>query len=425
MLTPPDVIVPILQPFSSLFHQRTWTKAQLLLIGAILSPRKRTITSALRMMGLGSDGGFSKYHHVLNRAVFSPLQLSRVLLLLLVQHLGGGDEPMVFGIDETIERRRGRRISALGVYRDAVRSSESHMVKTTGLRWISVMWLANIPWAHRTWALPVLTALAPFEQYHRQVGLPHKRITDWARQMILQLRRWLPTRRIIVVADRNYAALELLNFCQSLTPFITRLRLDAALYEPPPIRLPGQIGRASIKGHRLPSLIDLLDNDDVNWDRVSVVWHDGTVRTLQLGSQTAHWYSWGRPPVPIRWVLIQDPLGQLQTQALLCTDTSVDPIQVVQWFVLRWRVEVTFQEAREHLGVETQRQWSDRAIARTTPLLLGLLSWVTLAANLLHQERPSTPRTDSWYAKTEPTFIDAIALVRRQLWLGSETLSTS
>ena len=75
--------------------------------------------------------------------------------------------------------------------------------------------------------------------------------------------------------------------------------------------------------------------------------------------------------------------------------------------------------------METQRQWSDRAIARTTPLLLGLLSWVTLAADLLHQERPSVPRADSWYAKTEPTFIDAIALVRRQLWLGSETLSTS
>ena len=156
-----------------------------------------------------------------------------------------------------------------------------------------------------------------------------------------------------------------------------------------------------------------------------MVWHDGTTRTLQLGSQTAHWYSWGRPPVPIRWVLIQDPLGQLQTQALLCTETSVDPIQVVQWFVLRWRVEVTFQEVREHLGVETQRQWSDRAIARTTPLLLGLFSWVTLAADLLHKERPSAPRADSWYANTEPTFIDAIALVRRQIWLGTEALSTS
>ena len=161
MLTLPGAIVPILQPFSTLFGHRTWTKAQILLVGAILSPRKRTVTSALRVMGLSDESGFAKYHHVLNRAIFSLLQLSRVLLTLLVRHLSRGDEPMVFGIDETIERRRGRRISALGVYRDAVRSSESHVVKTTGLRWISLMWLTNIPWAHRTWALPVLTALAP------------------------------------------------------------------------------------------------------------------------------------------------------------------------------------------------------------------------------------------------------------------------
>ena len=129
--------------------------------------------------------------------------------------------------------------------------------------------------------------------------------------------------------------------------------------------------------------------------------------------------------MPIRWVLIRDPLGQLQTQALLCTETSVEPVQVVQWFVLRWRVEVTFQEVRAHLRTETQRQWSDRAIARNTPLLLGLFSWITLAARLLQHEHTSAKRTSSWYPKTEPTFIDSIALVRRHLWLGAETFSTS
>ena len=391
MLTPPDAIVPILRPFSTLFQQRTWLKAQVLLFGAILSPRKRTITSALRVMGLGDDTGFAKYHHVLNRAVFSPLQLSRVLLMLLVRHLGRDDEPMVFGIDETIQRGGGRHINALGVYRDAVRSSESHLVQTTGLRWISLMWLAAIPWAHRTWALPVLTILAPSEQYHR---VPHKRITDWARQMILQLRRWLPNRHIVVVANRDYAALDLLHFCQSLiqpVTFVTRLRLDAALYEPLPIRLPGQIGRPRIKGRRLPSLAQLLDHDELLWDRVRVVWHDGTARTLQLCSRTAHWYRWGRTPVAIRWVLIRDPLRQLQTQALLCADTEADPVQVVQWFLLRWRVEVTFQEVREHLGVEIQRQWSDRAIARTTPMLLGLFSWVTLGGQAVTTRAAMSP----------------------------------
>ncbi len=182
MLTLPNDIIPILRPFSTLFQQRTWTKAQVLLVGAILAPRKRTITSALRVMGLSDDSGFAKYHHVLNRALWSPLQLSRVLLSLLIRHLVRDDEPLVFGIDETIERRWGRRITMPGASTEMphapVSPTWSRPVDCDG---ISLMWLAYIPWAHRTWALPVLTALAPSEKYHREVGLPHKKITDWAR----------------------------------------------------------------------------------------------------------------------------------------------------------------------------------------------------------------------------------------------------
>jgi hypothetical protein len=309
-----------------------------------------------------------------------------------------------------------------------VRSSDSHLVKASGLRWISLMWLADIPWAHRTWALPVLTALAPSERYYRKMGRTHKKITDWARQMILQLRRWLPNRTIVVVADSSYAALDLLRFCQSMSQpvtFITRLRLDAALYEPAPTRLPGQMGRPRLKGQRLPTLKELLDRPDTRWSRTSVAWYNNDTRVVELNSHTALWYHSGKPPVSIRWVLVRDPLGQFQSQALLCTDPAVAPIRIVEWFALRWRLEVTFQEVRAHLGVETQRQWSDLAIARTTPLLLGLFSWVTLAAGLLRHERPVAPRSCAWYAKCEPTFIDAIALVRRHLWFASQTLSTS
>ncbi len=428
MLTLPDAIISVLQPFSTLFRQRTWAKAQLLLVGAVLAPHRRTITSALRVMGLSDDAGFAKYHHVLNRAVWHPLQLSRVLLMLLIEHLAREGEPLVFGIDETLERRRGSRISAKGIFRDAVRSTESHLVRASGLRWVSLMWLTHIPWAHRTWALPVMTALAPAESYHQKVGRRHKKITDWARQMIIQLRRWLPDRHIVVVTDMGYAALELLHSCQSLrqpVTFISRLRLDAALFEPAPLRVPGQIGRPRLKGRRLPSPIELLDNPDVSWSRVSVPWKDGPARTLEITSETAVWYRWGRPPVHIRWVLIRDPLCQMRTQALVCTDTEADPFRIIQWFLLRWRVEVTFQEVRAHLGVETQRQWSDKAISRTTPLLLGMFSWVTLAAGLLREERPIALRSCAWYAKCDPTFIDAIALVRRHLWFASQTLSTS
>ena len=264
MLTPvsgtgqalPDAIIPALKPFATMFQARTWTKVQVLLVGAVLATHRRTVTSALRVMGLSDDKGFARYHHVLNRAEWSPLQLSRVLLSLLLQHFDQGDGPLVFGIDETLERRRGKRIRTRGIYRDAVRSSGSHFVKASGLRWISLMWLTNIPWAHRTWALPVLTALAPSERYYQRMGRTHKKLTDWARQMIVQLRRWLPNRPVVLVADSSYAALDLLHFCQSMAQpvtIITRLRLDAALYEPAPPRLPGQIGRPRLKGQRLPT----------------------------------------------------------------------------------------------------------------------------------------------------------------------------
>ena len=371
MLTLPEAIISILAPFAMLFQSRTWTKVQVLLVGAVLSPGKRTVTSALRVMGLNDDRSFARYHHVLNRAVWSPLQLGRVLLGLLIRHLDRGDGPLVFGIDETLERRRGTQIKAKGIYRDAVRSSGSHFVKASGLRWISLMWLTHIPWACRTWALPVLTALAPSERYYQKMGRVPKKLTDRARQIILQLRRWLPTRPLVLVADSSYAALDLLHFCQSLTQpvtLITRLRLDAALYEPAPSRQPGQNGRPRVKGERLPTLKEHLVRPDEDWTKSTVAWYDGTTRTVEFISQTTVWYHSGKPPVPIRWVLIRDPLEQFDPQALLCTDLAVAPLQIMEWFVLRWQLEVTFQEVRAHLGVETQRQWSDRAIARTTPV---------------------------------------------------------
>ena len=398
------------------------------MVGAILTPGQRTVAAALRVMGRSNQRDYARYHEVLNRAVWSSRELARVLLMLLLRHLDRGDGPLVFGIDETLERRRGPRIKARGIYRDAVRSSRSQVVKASGLRWVSMMWLGHIPWAGRFWALPFLTVLAPSERFHQQQGRRHKKVTDWARQMTMQLRRWLPNRYLVIVADGGYAALELLHSCQSLrepVTLIARLRLDAALYDPAPPRQPGQMGRPRLKGPRRPSLKTLLGHADAKWNSVSVNWYDGTTRIVELTSQTALWYRSGKPPVPIRWVLIRDPQGTFDPQALLCTDTTADPTQILQWFVLRWQLEVTFQEVRAHLGVETQRQWSDLAIARTTPVLLGLFSWTTLAAHALQKHHPITQRTAAWYDKPSPTFVDTIALVRRHLWLASEGFSLS
>ena len=428
MLTLPTAIVAVLIPFATLFTNPTCQKGQLLLVGAIVTPGQRTVAAALRVMGLSDDRNYARYHAVLNRAVWSSREVAHVLLLLLLQHLDRGDGPLIFGIDETLERRREAKIRARAIYCDPVRSSRNQLVKASGLRWISLMWLGQVPWAGRRWTLPVLTVLAPSSRYHQQQGRRHKKVTDWARQMVMQLRRWLPQRSLVLVGDNSYAVLDLLHCCQSLREPVTlipRLRLDAALYASAPARQPGQNGRPPLKGPRRPSQKTLLDRADVTWASVSVDWYDGTTRIVELTSQTAARYRSGKPAVTIRWVLIRDPQNTFDPQALLCTDPAADSTQILEWFVLRWQLEVTFQEVRTHLGVETQRQWSDLAIARTTPVLLGLFSWTTLAAHALQKHRPITQRKAAWYDKPSPTFVDAIALLRRHLWLASEGFSLS
>ena len=427
MLNLPPTIMMVLMPFAPLFHVKTWRKVPILLIGAILTPGKRTVTAALRVMGLKDESKFSLFHQVLNRAAWSPLAVAKCLLDLLITRLYPADEPLVFGIDETIERRWGPKIAARGIYRDPVRSSKSHFVKASGLRWISLMLLTSIPWAERVWALPVMTVVAPSARYYEERGRQPKTLTERAQQMIMQLRRWQPKRKIVIVGDNSYAALDLLAACQALSDpvtFVTRLRMDAALYEPAPPY--GGMGRPRKKGARLPTPQAYLDAPDTQWTTVEMQWYDGQMRDMELASASAVWFHYGKTPVPIRWVLIRDPQGEYETVCLLCTDPTVAPQQIAEWFVMRWQVEVTFEEVRRHLGVETQRQWSDKAIARTTPLLLGLFSWITLVAHAFHLSgQPVVARQSAWYAKPLPTFSDALALVRQQLWFSLPTFQTS
>ena len=235
----PPRFAAIILAFAPLFLQRSWRHARVLLTGAILAPGQRTVTSILRITGLSRERRFVNYHRVLSRAAWCPRAASRILLGLLVAAFVPSG-PVVLGIDDTIERRRGKRIAAKGIYRDPVRSSHGHFVKASGLRWLSLMLLAPIPWAGRIWALPFLTALAPSERYCRTRGRRHKKLTDWGRQLVLQARRWLPGRELVVVADSGFAALEFLAAVSRRgVACIMRLRLDAALYDPPPPRLPG------------------------------------------------------------------------------------------------------------------------------------------------------------------------------------------
>jgi hypothetical protein len=286
MRTLPITMVQVLAPFVPLFSERVWQHVQLLVAGAILAPGKRTVASVLRAVGLQEERRFCRYHRVLSRAVWSSREASRLLLESLVEAFAP-DGPLVVGVDETLERRRGKKIIAKGIYRDPVRSSREHFVKTSALRWVCVVLLAEVPWASRVWALPFLSALAPSERYAKDQGQRHKPLTEWAFQLLLLVRRWYPEREIVAVADSTYASLKLLERCRKLRnpiTFITRLRLDAALYEPAPPRYPGQMGRPRLKGERLPNLSIVAEDP-------TTVWTPMTVASWPTAAQSARWRS--------------------------------------------------------------------------------------------------------------------------------------
>ena len=323
--------------------------------------------------------------------------------------------PIGLGADDTVERRSGRKITAKDCYRDAVRSSKSQVIRCFGLQWVSMMLLVAMPWSRRVWALPFLTALCwPAAKRGQR---RHKTSIDWVRQMTNQVRRWLPGRRLVLVVDGGFAAVSLASACvKSRVAMVSRLRWDAALYHRPGPQPPGKRGRKPLQGKRQRSLQAWAERSDTPWETVDVDWYGGQRKKLWVFSHIALWYTPRVPPVEMRFVIVCDPEGTRRMEAFFCTELQTTSIEILPWVVMRWSVEVTFAEARAHLGLETQRQWSDLAMARTTPVLLALFSIVTMVALRLRESGQIPVPVTAWYRKAEPTFADCLTMVRRHLW---------
>jgi hypothetical protein len=414
-------IVAVLAIFQSAFTSPTWNKVQILIIGTLLARGRRTVAAALRQMGRGNKSDFSLYHQVLNRASWSARHLSRLLLLALVQAFVKSNGPLTFVIDEHLERRWGPSIHKRGHFRDALLSSRKKSISNSGLRWIVLALVVKLPWTSRCLALPVLSVLAPSPKVNRELGRRHKTIAQWARQMITQVRRWLPGVEMTLLGDGAYSSVELGLCCHKLgVTLIAPLVLKAQLYDKPPQAVPSgqkkRVGRPSHKGARLPKLSDVLVNPQTLWESVRVAWYDGQMRELEITSGSALWSRAGLQALALRWVLVRDPLGELDSKAYFSTNATQAAASVVESFVLRWTIEVTFEESRAHLGIETQRQWSDLAIERTTPCLFGLYSLVALLTKALHGDGDVPIQRTAWYEKPEATFGDMLATVRRHLW---------
>ena len=342
----PQRFLPRLEEFEGLFTRPTWSNILVLLAGVILAPGRRTVTAALRILGHDHDHNFCTFHRILNRAAWSPRAAAGRLLVLLVNTFVPSGAPIVIGLDDTIERRWGPKISARGIYRDPVRSSKGHFVKASGLRWLSAMLLVRVPWADSVMALPFLTLLAPSKRFYANKPRMPKTLVDWARQAVLQIHRWLPNRYIVLVADSAFAAIEFLATARNHGCVVTCLRLDANLFAFPPPKRKGR-GRPPVKGKPLKKLTAILRDGRVCWERHRLsFWYGRTNRLVEITTGTALWYRSGIVPVPIRWIIVRDPSGVLEPQAFLATDLNATPRDILAWFVSRWRVEVTFQETR-------------------------------------------------------------------------------
>ena len=425
----------------------------MLLLGALLARGTRTVTACLRAVGLHEDQAFQNYHRVLNRARWSAWQASRILFGLLLA-LVPAPGALVIGADDTIERRRGKHIRGVGCYRDPVRSSHKYVVKCFGLKWLALMLLVKLPWSERVWALPFLTVLCRAPQdgqtakvwrtqrrrkqkkqrakktkVRAQANKPatkatprqHKSAIDLLMILIRQVHRWVPQRLVVLVVDGGYSAVKLALVCARMpnVALVTRLRWDASLYHPPGARREGQRGPTPTKGARQRSLKEWAKRTDTPWEEAEITWYGGQKKQMKLCSRTALWYTPGEAPVEIRYVIARDPAGQLRDEVFACTKLDATAVQILEWVVMRWSVEVTFEEARAHLGLETQRQWSDLAIARTTPCLLGLFALVVLLTQRLQPDGQVPLQTAAWYDKSAVTFSDCLVLVRKHLWRSS------
>jgi hypothetical protein len=412
----PAEIIPVLAHFRPVFTQPTY-KAVELVVGTVLARGRRTVTAALRAIGKRDEPQWSKYHHVLNRASWSGLIVSRLLLHLLVATFVAGTSVVTIAVDETLERRWGPQIRKCGHWRDSRSSSKRLHVSTRGLRWLVFALVVEVPWTDTAIALPFLSVLLTTLKVSAELGKRHKTVAQRTGQVIIWLRRILAGYPIHLVGDGAYAVIELGLRCQRCqVTLVAPLRLDARLFEPPHRPLTKKPGRLPLVGARLPNLADVALTSSTRWQRSRMVWYGATTAFMDWTTGTALWYSTGTPPLPIRWILVRDPSGARPSRAFFSTDCHQAAPAIARDFVVRWTFEVTFEESRAHLGIETQRQWSHLAIERTTPTLLGLFSLVVLMANALCPDGELPMEQTAWYSKSSPTFYDLLRLVRMRLW---------
>ena len=415
-MTVPACVIPVLTMFRPVFSDPTSHRFLILVLAAILTPGRRTVTNLLRTVRYQAQGHASSYHRVCSRRRWSTWALARTLITFLLDYVVPPG-PVLLAGDDTVTEHPGPKVFGKGRHRDGVRSTHNYTAYRWGHKWVVIAILLKLPFATRPWALPVLVALYRPPEWDRVHGTRHQTPAHMARRLLARLMRGLPHRHCICIGDTGYGTSETARFGHQHRRHLTLVSTcsgDAALYEPPPPRPRGTIGRPRVKGQKLPSPQAVVANT-AQRTRLTVAGSGGHTRGIEVVTGTGHWYRIGEARVEVRWVDIQDGTGPHRDEYFLTTEMTMKAQQIVEDDTQRRSIETTFQECREYLMLESPKGYGQQPVLRFTPCLFGLSTMVVLLyLQLLHPSR--TLRALFWRGNSTVTFSDMITCVRRALW---------
>jgi DDE superfamily endonuclease len=367
----PAGAMSVLTVFRPVFSAPTYHRFLILVLAAILTTGRRTVTNLRRTVQYQVQGHVSSYHRVLSQRRWSTWALARVLIMYLLDHVVPPG-PVLLAGDDTVTEHPGPKVFGKGRHRDGVRSTHRYTAYRWGHQWVVISMLVKWPFTMRPWALPIVVALSRPPEWERLHGRRHQTPAHLARLLLARLRRWFPQHHCIFVGDSGYGTSETAWFCskhrRSLT-LVSKCYGDAALYAPPRTRR--TIGRPRVKGQKLASPHEVVANTATR-SSLTVAWYGGASRDIAVVTGTGHWYRIGEAFVEVQWLYVHDSTGTHRDEYCFTTDITMKPQQMGECYTQWWSIETTFQECREDLKLESTKGYSQQTVLRFTPCLFGL-----------------------------------------------------
>jgi hypothetical protein len=412
----PAAAEPLVMAFEGAFTKPTFRRFVLLVTGLIVTIGRRTVSRTLRVIEpVMGEGHWCNYHRIYSQARYRLWDVGRILVGRVIRLLPAEQE-IILVADDTVDGKNGENVWAKGPHRDGRRSTRKQVSIKWGHKWLVMCVLVKLPGIARPWALPILCGLCCTKKVAKQTGYRPKSPSELSLQFLIRLMRWFPNRRFILLGDSRATSHRLACFAHRHSDRVTlvsRLRSDANLYAKPAARKTP--GRPARKGPKLPAPSKQVPQ--LTPQQSIIAWYGSSRRKIKHVSETGLWYSVHQVAVvPIRWVCVLGNKG-LEDAYFYSTQQSMDARRIVELYAMRWNIEVTFEEARVLLGLETTRHWCKQSVLRATPILMGLftavsLMWNELCGSIAKELLSQTP----CYRKQSMTFSDVLYLVRREIW---------